>query len=42
MGVGYVKSLGTVGCWEKLDVRSALVYKICTLADVPGSEIQQI
>jgi hypothetical protein len=32
--------VGTGGCWEKLDVRAALVCKMCTLAPCLRSETQ--
>jgi hypothetical protein len=31
--------VGTEGCWENLEARSALIYKIFTSAPCPGSEL---
>ena len=36
-----VYQIGTEECWENLEARPALVYKICTSAPYPRSEIQQ-
>jgi hypothetical protein len=33
---GRVCQVGTKGCWEKLEARSALVCQICTSAPCPG------
>ena len=38
---GKVCQVGTEGCWENLEARSALVCKICTSAPYIGSETQQ-
>jgi hypothetical protein len=38
---GRVNQVGTEGCWENLEARSALISKTCTQVLVPGSETRQ-
>ena len=40
--VGRVCQVGTEGCWENLEARSAVLCKICTLVSVPGSRTKHL
>ena len=39
---GRISQVGTEGCWENLEARSALVCKICTSVPCPGSKTQPL